>query len=582
MDIITLYLYIRELSEKITGSQLQKIFQSEESGDGEFIFRFRMPGENYMLFTSLRAGEERIHPIPYKFFQGVTPSSFCMALRKHLEGARVTQVNQYNLDRIVHIHFIRSDEEKIMVIELTGKSSNLLILDSQYRYITAFNRRDPSRNILVGQKYQPPQPPTGMNPLSTDSIEFASILKASWEKQEDLKLRNLLTSSFTGLTAEYVREIIYNSCIDIETEVKNLTESEINKLVNSWNDFMGRILGNELDPTIYYGKDDPDMEKRPVRWAPWRFETLKGFPCEVLPKVGDALQALLFSETETRSKEDLKKELTNLVKRKIKKVQQKIEKQKKDLEGTEKANILKHMGDLLLASHHRYPEKMSRIEVDDYYKDPPEKISIELNPSLTVSDNAQEFYRKFKKAKRGQEIIKERLEMSGDELNYLEEMLYEIEIAENESDLEEIAHSLESEGVYRVQLGGGAGKEDEKSGPRKFVLDGGFIALVGRNSRQNEEISVRIAQKDDLWFHARQIPGSHVVVRIQKPSLPVPDKVIHKAAQLAAFFSKARTNSKVSVDYTRIKNVRKVKGQKVGQVFYTNEKTIIVKPELVV
>jgi predicted ribosome quality control (RQC) complex YloA/Tae2 family protein len=573
MDLITLFIYSSELAGLLEGSPLQKIFQS---GEGEFLFRFRMPGKNYFLFISLEPGQERIHPVPHKFTSEVLPSPFCMSIRKHLEGGRVRDISLFGNDRIVKVKFTRGEEEKYLVFEFIERSSNIFILDNEYRYITAYTRRDLNRKITAGQKYELPPAPSGKNPITTGIDDVIHIVKS--EESRKIKVRQLLKNSFFGMTDDYLGEIIERASLNPDVAAETLSEKEVQDLGLAWGEYITRIKNLDIDPVICYKKNDPDMEGRPFKFTPWRFETDKDLPCEKLTSLGDALQAYFFERTESRSLDELKKNLESAVKKHTRKVKRRIEKQEQDLEGTKKAESYKKWGDLLVAQGRAYPEKMDKIEVDDYYQDPPQRISIPLDPSKTISDNAQEFYKKFKKAKRGQEIVKERLQLSLDELSYLDELLYEIESAEQPEDLEDVASNLEAEGIYRMP--GKRGKKGEEStGPRKYVLDGGYVALVGRNSKQNEEISVKIARKDDLWFHARQIPGSHVLVRVQKPSIPVPDKVIHKAAQLAAFFSKAKNSSKVPVDYTPIKNVRKVKGQKTGQVFYTNEKTIMVKPE---
>ncbi|MCD4783120.1 MAG: NFACT family protein [Candidatus Eremiobacteraeota bacterium] len=579
IDAITFRLFSQELEEKLVNSRLQKIFQP---GDFEFVFRFRIPGDNYFLFLSLEANNQRIHPIPGKYSKSRLPTSYCMLLRKHIEGGKVLYVDQMGSDRILRLDIASYMEsegaiERILIIELTGKTSNLILCDGKERVISAFNRKDPRRDLTTGQQYELPPPPQGINPFLIEEKDFFSLIEA--EKNREQPIKELLFSTFTGMTGDFAREIIFHSGIGQGTPMKNMSERQKITLYNSFFNIIKKVKEFDLRPTVYYSKDDENLEGNPTRFAFQDFDIFANIPKEAVGSIGDALQAVFYPTTSDRLFDDMKKEYISVLKKRIKKVARRIKKQELDLKGAEGSVALKKWGELILAYMDSIPKKAREIELDDYYIDPPEKITIKLDPSLSPSDNAQAYFKKYKKAKRGLSIIRKRLRISADEHSDLETALYEVEEAESIDELTDVIESLQFQDILPLTAKPGRKKTDAPLGPRKFEIAPGYVALVGRNSRQNDELTLHIAQKEDLWFHARHIPGSHVVLRIQKPSKPVPDEVIYKTASIAAYYSKGRNSSKVPVDYTPIKNVRKSKGQKAGKVFIVNEKTIFVKPE---
>lgn len=575
IDLLTFELFAGELEEKLVGVQIQKIFQLS---DFEFIFRFRLPGENYFLLFSLQGNNQRIHPVPCKFAQSKNPSPFCMSLRKHLEGGRVLYVTSPRKDRILHLSITRASEEKILTLELTGKTSNLLLLDHNLKYVTAFNRKDSRREIVTGNYYTMPPPPAGINPVTISRKNFLMLLKS--EKFKNVPIKDMLVREYIGVTKGYALEILFHSGIGSTTPLQNLSNRQKETLWNSWQSFFSRFDMREVEPTVYFSKKDVEMKQPPVTWTPWEFETLADYPSKKVDSMGGALEEYFFPRSASQRFEGIQKDLISIIKKRIKKVKRRIKNQEKDLEGAQKAEVLKKRGELLLANLHKINRGEEEVEVDDYYQDPPQPMTIKLDPTMSGSDNAQEYFRRYKKAKRGQSIVKKRLRISSDELEQLENLLYQVESAEDIDELEDLSTDLVRAGIHRVPRKGKKGKTTPPSGPRKFKLDQGYVALVGKNSRQNEQLTMKTASDEDMWFHARQMPGSHVVLRIQKPSKEIPDKVIYNAAQLAAYYSKGRNSTKVPVDYTRVKNVRKGKGQKPGKVFYTGEKTIIAKPSL--
>lgn len=580
IDSITFMLYSCELEEKLINSRLQKIFQP---GDAQFVFRFRLLGENYFLYVSLEPDKQKIHPVPQKFGQSKEPSSFCMLLRKNIGGGKVLYAGRQGKDRILRLNITSRDElgipsEKILIIELTGKTSNIILCDHKDYIIGTFHKKDPRRELSKGKLYEAPPLPWGIDPFTVDEQSFLNLMGD--EQTLDVSVNEFIGKTFTGLNKELTREILHLTDISPSTMLHHLNGSSRENLWQAFRGIMDRIEQKKISPFIYYAKDDPLMENSPQKWALWNYSSLDHLPKEAVQDLGEALQGIFFQKTASSGFDDVKKELISSLSKKIKKTAGRIKKQEQDLQGAVQGVSLKKWGELILANLQNIPEKSKEITLEDYYEYPPKPVKIKLDPSKSASANAQEYFKRYKKAKRGVEKIQERLEISKEELSDLENTMYELENTESFDDLYEIIDLLQGEGIYAPASASPSGKKlyQEPAGPHKFELGQGYIALAGRNSKQNEHLTLHTAGKEDLWFHARQIPGSHVILRIQKPSKPVPDQYVYKAACIAAYYSKARTSLKVPVDYTQVKNVRKVKGQKAGKVFYVNEKTIMAKP----
>ncbi|MFP4497532.1 MAG: NFACT family protein [Vulcanimicrobiota bacterium] len=575
IDFLAFQVFSGELKQILMGAQLQKLFQP---GGFEFVFRFRNPGINYFLYINLEKDNIQFHPVPGKFATSIEPTPFCMQLRKHILNARITDMKVVENDRILILEFSRAGQVKKLVFELTGNTANLIILDDMDKYVGAFTRQDDFRRIITGQPYTLPAPVDRVNPLAVQQEGFFKLLDEL--ATEKISIKDALALTFKGLKKKYNQEILFQAGIHPHMNIDELGMNQKNDLWKNWNLFFEKIRNRQFDPVLYYEKDDEYMEEPPVEWSFWEFETLKGSPLEKVSTVSDALQAYSFRQGIKDQQESQKEDLLSAIRKRYKKVKRRLKNQQNDLESARESLKLKTYADLLLANMHLVQGKTGEIQVMDYYEDPPVQRTITLDPSKTPQENAERFYNKYKKARRGLDIIDRRIRMTREELDFLARAKQDVASADTVEDLEVIKQNLKDEGFYQLSRQGKGGKQQEVSGPRRFELDKGYIALVGRNSKQNDQLVTSIGNKEDIWFHATEIPGSHVVLKIQKPSQTIPDRVVHRSAQLAAYFSQARQATKVPVSYTRLKYVRKIKGNKSGKVFYTHEKSILVKPEV--
>ena len=576
VDLITFNLFARDLARRLPGSRLQKIFQPQKE---QFVFKFRLPGENFFLFLSLEQGSQKVHPIPEKMSPSIPPTSFCMMLRKHLEGGILDEVEVIDDDRILPLVFEvkRGGElfKKTLHLEFAGTNCNAIITDPAGRYVGAFSRRDPDREILTGQPYSRPPTPPGPGPILMTRKYWDELLEEYRGKKDAVH------GLFPGVNRLYVAEVFHRAGLSAKQAEKGLKPQQVDALWKSWNEFVVRLKEcDNLKPVLYYDDKDPATEGSPIGWAPWPLESIEGKPRRSFKTISEMLGEYFLPRVSQGQYQEVSTRLLSGLRKKLKKVLRRIEKQERDLEGAMRAKTMKRNGELLLANLYRIEGKACDITVDNYYQDPPELVTIKLNPSLTPSENAQNYFRRYKKALRGQQKIQERLKISRQEVFEIEGRIADVEGASN---LEELQGLLDSYAVDSFYPSGKLPRRADGqpvSRPRAFELDKGYVALVGRNSKQNDEITLKVGKKEDLWFHARQIPGSHVVLKVQKPSHTIPSQVLYRAAQLAAYYSRASSATTVPVDYTKIKNVRKAKGAKPGEVLYSDEKTIMAQPKV--
>ncbi len=557
IDALTLEGFVREIREVIVASQLQKIFQPTEK---EFILRFRLLGRNFFLFISLNPSEVRIHPIPHKFSHSIEPSPFCMSLRKHLEDAKLQNIDITPTDRIIHFTFLRGSNKKILMLELFNKHPNMFILDEQGRYLNYYKATDPQRDIKIGAQYTLPPSATSKN-----WEEFIQQIFTYIEEKGKVSKKEML-KKFTAFHKESMEEILFLSGVE-----EYITTKDLENIKKSWTEFFKRWNKGDILPHIHYNT----LEK-PSSWTFWKYH-IQGSNMKKFFSISELLQEFYFPYTISESLNKEKKRLSKLISKRLKKLQKRLKKQEQDMKNTKDAEKYKIWGELLLTYSSTIQKGNTNVELENYYETPPSKIKIHLDPSLSPKENAFKYLKKYKKAKRGYEIVKERMKQTQEEMEILENLLQDVEMVEKMEELEEIYPLLQD---MKIEVPPPSPKKHNKpTPPLTFELDKGYVVVVGKNSKQNEKVTFNIASKEDLWFHARGIPGSHTILKIQKPSQPVPEKIIYQTASIAAFYSKGKNSTKVPVDYTKVKYVRKIKGKIKGKVTYSNEKTIMVKPK---
>jgi len=584
-DGIVLAAVRSQLAKEITGSRIDRVYQPESE---EVILHLRRPGENRRLLISAHAQNARVHLTSIHKPNPIEPPMFCMVLRKHLEGGKVTAVRQPGLERILHIHVEAYDElgalaEKILVCEIMGKHSNIIlldpaantILDGIKRYTHAVSRH---REVLPGRPYLAPPAQDKHDPLALDEEAFNEIMLASPLAGLVTKL---LQKNFEGLSPLLCREITARAGLDQDLTLEQCGEYELNRLWTAMTGLFREVRAEAFQPTLVFDPWDQVVAFSATdltHYAGWKKET--GSMSQILDR--------FYTQKENQAKLSQRQQvLLKLVRGELERLGKKVQIQQDNIREAEAAEELRLWGELITANMYQLQKGQESVQLVNYYDPEEAAVEVRLDPQLTPAENAQLYFKRYTKAKHSGNLAAGYLEEYQQEIDYLDSVATSIQQATTLSELVEIKEELAAQGYLKVKesakgrKGGkkpGAAPKQELSRPLAFTSADGISILVGKNNKQNDQLTLRTAQPEDLWLHVKDIPGSHVIIRCA--GLPeVPETTLHQAANLAAYFSKARGSSNVPVDYTLRKHVHKPRGAKPGMVIYENQRTLFVTPD---
>ncbi|QZY57132.1 Rqc2 family fibronectin-binding protein [Crassaminicella profunda] len=565
-----------ELKEKIQKGKIEKIYQPETDEINIFIRCFK---EKYKLLLSASSKNPRVHLTKVDKINPQSPPMFCMLLRKHLQGGRILDIRQKEFERIIEIDIESYDELgymhiKQLIIEIMGKHSNIILLDqSENKIIDSIKRISGDinryREILPGKTYIAPPNQGKINPIS---MTFEAFKKALSNSSLGTPIYKAIYTSIQGISPTVSREICFRANIHDDQATSNLSTNDYEA---SWNAIKSFILSsqNSFSPNIIVSKEDKHVVDFYCNYLNIYEGIYESIDFDSISTVLEEyyIKRDLFHRSKQKSS-DLRKFVTHTI-HKLYNKSQKLQE-----EFITASNLDKHKvyGELLTANLHLVKKGDAHIEVLNYYDPTANTISIPLNINLTPSQNAQKYFKKYTKYKNAQKEIQKQLHETKNEIQYFENLLHTIENAFSLADIEEIRLELMEEGYIKRKKVSSSSKRKISSSPLSFTSSDGFEILVGKNNKQNDQLTLKIASKKDLWFHTKDIPGSHVIV-ISKNN-KIPEATILEAAELAAFHSKGKLSSNVPVDYTLVKNVKKPSGAKPGMVIYENNKTIYITP----
>ncbi|GAB3793702.1 Rqc2 family fibronectin-binding protein [Virgibacillus kimchii] len=545
-----------ELKRELTPGKITKIYQPTET---ELIFTVRSHGKNHTLLFSIHPTYARFHITDESFQNPREAPMFCMVLRKHLSGAQLTEIKQYGMERIISFSIQARNEigdisNKTLVVELMGKHSNVMLLNEEDMIIDSLKHVSMSQNryrtILPGNNYVLPPMQDKMNPLDIDGEHF--IRKLDFNAGQ---LEKQIVNHFVGLSPFIAKEMVYRAKLG-KTSVYMEKFLEVQQLIKS----------HSYEPVIYRN-DKENFHVIPITFLTGETETFSS--------VSSMLDQFFSGKAERDRVKQQTKDLYRFIKNEKDKNIRKMKKHKKTLKKAENKEHYQKMGELLTAHMHLVSQGDSQVTVTDYYDPEQSELTIELNPNKTPSENAQNYFKTYQKLKTSKNMIEKEIIKTEREITYLEQLLQQIEVA-NMEDIEEIREELREEGYLKKQVKQKKGKnKPKKPVPEKYTATDGTTILVGKNNKQNDYVTTKLAHKEDIWLHTKDIPGSHVVIRSSDPA----EDTLMEAAVIAAFYSKSQQSSSVPVDYTKVKHVRKPNGAKPGYVIYDNQKTIFVTPE---
>lgn len=573
-DGITTANITAELSDTLTGGGISRIIQPEKD---ELLLTIKSNRIQHYLMLSANASLPLIYLVDEKKEAPMSAPNFCMLLRKHIQGGQIMSVTQPGLERVVILTIMHRDElgdlrTKKLIIELMGKHSNIIFTDENDIIIDSIKRVPSSvssvREVLPGRTWFIPGTEEKHDPLTADPAGFRSAMMSA---QGDLV--HALYGTFTGISPSAAEEFAYEADVEPRASFGDLDESHKNRLADVFLGCMERIRKMEFKPNIIFENSSP------VEFGSLPFLMYSHAPYEI--RNYDSASVMLREYYGTREKinriRQKSADLRHLVQTALDRTNKKYLLQQKQLSDTVKRDRYRIYGEMLNTWGYMAEEGAKELICTNYYTD--EEITVPLDPTLTVSQNAQKYFARYNKLKRTADALEVQLRETEDDREQLESILTSIDLAETETDLSEIRRELSDFGFAQKKASVKKGaKREAKSQPYSYTSSDGFEILVGKNNYQNEELSFKIAGNNDWWFHAKGIPGSHVIVKTGGRKLT--DKTYEEAGALAAYYSSARKAPKVEIDYTLKKELRKKNGGKPGFVIYHTNYSLMAVPDI--
>lgn len=588
LDGVFLSGIISELKSKLVGGRIYKIYQPEVD---ELCIVVKNKTEESNTTNRLLLSASASLPLMYLTEQtkenpAVAPN-FCMLLRKHIGNGRITHIAQPNFERIAEFTIEHLDEmgdlcTKKLIVEIMGKHSNIIFTDSQGTIIDSIKhvsyQVSSVREVLPGRKYEYPPSQDKVNPLFVDVNYFVNHILSKL-----LPVSKAIYTSLTGISPVVANEVTVRADVDGGMSTASLSMDDKEKVYKAFSDMMEDVKEERYIPNIAYNGYEP-REFAAILLTGYGVEgdsSLMPNKDIVGLKVFDSVSKVLeeyYSKKSvvTRIKQrstDLRKIVANAVERTSKK----YDLQLSQLKDTEKRDKYKVYGELLTTYGYSAKQGDAELVCENYYTG--EMITIPLDKDISPMDNAKKYFGRYNKLKRTYEALVELTKESKEELNYLLSVQNSLGIATTDTDLEQIKTELIESGYIRGRIDKNKNKKQVKSKPLHYISSDGFHMYVGKNNYQNEDITFKMADGGDMWFHAKNMPGSHVIVKVDGVS-ELPDRTYEEAARLAAYYSSGKDAPKVEIDYTTRKNLKKPPKAKPGYVIYHTNYSMNIEPDI--
>ena len=564
---------VKEINDTALDGRIDKIHQP---GKEEIIIGLRTKNGVYKLLLCANASSPRFHFTNLNPENPKQPPMFCMLLRKHLSSGRFLGAEQIGMDRTVHFHFETNNElgDKVIItisMEIMGRHSNIIVFDQNGKIIDAIKRISDDmsevRPILPGMKYTLPPLQDKINILENTQ----GLAEKIAESKRDVELSKAIMEHIMGLSPLISREIAHFATRGNTKNISALTKDNMERLDFYLKNLSYSLTEGKTKPILLIDKNGKPSDFSFIEIAQYdNFYKLK--ECESYSSLLDDY----FGERDAidRMKQrsnDLLKFLANLSERTVRRVAT----QKEELSISTEREYLKNCGDIISANMYSMQKGQKSANLINFYSPQQEEIEIKLDPRLTPSQNAQKYYNEYRKAATAEKKLIELIKQGEEEISYIDSVFDLLVRARSEAELDAIRRELSGEGYIKNY--GAKYKKTEKLSPYKYISSDGFTILSGRNNIQNDKLTLKDSKNYDMWFHTQKIPGSHTVVIADGKEIP--NRTLEEAAIIAAYNSKARESTKIPVDYTRIKYVKKPVGAKPGMVIYETYQTAIVDPD---
>jgi len=568
-DGTTISSVVHELSV-LVGGRIDKITQPEPD---EIFLSVRSKGANYKVMLTANSNAPRFGFTKQSKNSPLTAPMFCMVLRKHISSGRILAITQPNFERIVEFRIEAMDEmgdrsEKILIIEMMGKHSNIMLITPEKKILDAIKHVPPSvstvRHVLPGTEYVPPPSQGKFNPLETSKSreKFFEILA-------ELPLSKALYQKHIGISPILATEIL--SRAEIHPESSTLSEAEKSRLYEAFCNVFSKIVNNSFDCSIYYNEAGiaTDLAALP-------FSVYAHYKSEAFESPSEMLEEFYKRRDESYRISQKTADMRKLIATHQERCRKKSFMYERTQNEIQNRDELRIKGELLTAYLYMVEKGAKSFTAENFY-DNNELVEIPLDPQLTPSENAQKYFKKYNKQKRTHVALQEQITKNNDDLLYLESVASAMETVVDEADIAEIRAELAEQNFVKKRGAQKSKKMAKAAQPLKYTTSDGFIIFIGKNNTQNDYLTLKMAKANDIWFHTKDIAGSHVILVTngKEPS----ETAILEAANHAAYNSRARDGSQVPVDYVAKKHVRKPAGAKPGFVIYDYHKTVYITPK---
>lgn len=562
---------VYDMNRLLTGGRIYKIYQPETD---ELLLVIKNQKETHRLLLSASASLPLVYFTSENKQNPMTAPNFCMLLRKHISNGRIVEVSQPGMERIIEIRIEHLNElgdlcAKKLVIEIMGKHSNIIFLDDTGMIIDSIkhisHQVSSVREVLPGRTYMvpPAQGKISLYDITPAWMEGTLLTKAS-------SVQKAIYGSISGISPLMANEICYRASIDGDAAVASLSDTEQATLYGELVRLKSQLQNHEFAPCIIY------QGKTPLEFACMELSMYPDMETKTFSSISEVLETYYAEKevvTRIRQKStDLRKIVSNAIERTAKK----YDLQRKQLKDTEKKEKYKIYGELLHTYGYDVQPGQKELTCINYYDG--NEITIPLDTQLTAMENAKKYFDRYGKLKRTYEALHVLVEETRAELEHLESISNSLEIARDENDLMMIKEEL-MDFNYVKRHGQSKKKNKSKSKPFHYISSDGFHMYVGKNNFQNDELTFKFANGKDMWFHAKKMAGSHVIVKLETAS-ELPDKTYEEAARLAAYYSKGKNAPKVEIDYTERRNLKKPPQAKPGFVIYHTNYSMIIEPDI--
>lgn len=576
-DGIVIANIIHELKTNVLNGRIYKIYQPEPD---ELNLILKTSQGNYRLLLSASATLPLIYLSTESKNNPMTAPNFCMLLRKHIGNGRIVKVEQPGFERIVVFHIEHLDEmgdlcTKKLIIEIMGKHSNIIFCDENDMIIDSIKRigaqMSSVREVLPGRTYELPPAQEKISPLELTKEHYEQVMLI-----KPVNLCKMIYTSLTGFSPVVANEICDRAGLDGDCSVASLLETDAKEgKERLWQELwkaVEQIRQEQFEPGIYY-----DEEESPIEFSAIALHMYSDLEWKRKDSISEVLQeyyAMKNNVTRIRQKSS---DLRRVVATAIERTAKKYDLQLSQLKDTEKRDKYRVYGELINTYGYGIEPEAKSFQALNYYTN--EEITIPLDSTITPAENAKKYFAKYNKLKRTYEALTEQVTQTRQELEHLQSIQTALDITLEETDLAEIKRELMEYGYIKFKSEGKKKGKMPKSKPFHYISSDGYHMYVGKNNYQNEELTFKVANGGDLWFHAKQAPGSHVILKTEGQE-EIPDRTYEEAARLAAYYSSARTGSKVDIDYTRRSNLKKTPGGAPGFVIYHTNYSMTIEPDI--